>query len=122
VGRQIAWLGDRLNQPDEPVFAFLNVGETHAPYYHEGASWDPRDNPCIPFAATNDAEKCRHRQKACVEFVDREIAPLLEAFAAGTTIICGDHGDAWGEDGLWEHGIYHPKVLEVPLLFRLPGR
>jgi hypothetical protein len=34
-------------------------------------------------------------------------------------VACGDHGDAWGEDGLWEHGIHHSKVYEVPLLFRL---
>ena len=28
-------------------------------------------------------------------------------------------GDAWGEDGLWEHGIHHPTVMDVPLVFRL---
>jgi len=28
-------------------------------------------------------------------------------------------GDCRGEDGKWEHGIHHEKVLEVPLLFRL---
>jgi hypothetical protein len=27
-------------------------------------------------------------------------------------------GDCWGEDSLWEHGIHHEKVLEVPLLFQ----
>jgi len=26
---------------------------------------------------------------------------------------------SWGEDGLWEHGIHHRAVLEVPLLFQL---
>jgi len=34
-------------------------------------------------------------------------------------VVCADHGDAWGEEGLWEHGINHPKVFEVPLLMRL---
>ena len=34
-------------------------------------------------------------------------------------IVCADHGDCWGEDGLWEHGVSHEKTLEVPLLFRL---
>jgi hypothetical protein len=40
-------------------------------------------------------------------------------FANDTVIICADHGDCWGEDGLWEHGVSHEKTLEVPLLFRL---
>jgi hypothetical protein len=44
---------------------------------------------------------------------------MLDAFARATTIVCGDHGDAWGEDGVWEHGVMHPKVLEVPLLYRI---
>jgi hypothetical protein len=47
------------------------------------------------------------------------LAPLVEAFADANMILCGDHGDAWGEDGVWEHRIHHPKVIEVPLLLRL---
>ena len=36
---------------------------------------------------------------------------------------CGDHGECFGEDGYWGHGINHPKVFEVPLgIFRLDHR
>ncbi len=115
--RQIDWLAARLQSP-RPVFAFLNIGEPHVPYYFQGAPWANTDNPCVPFG-DNDAAECRRRQIACLEFVDGQLAPLLEAFAASSTVICGDHGDCWGEEGLWEHGITHPAVLEVPLLFRL---
>ena len=38
-----------------------------------------------------------------------------------TIIICADHGDCWGEDGLWEHGISHKYTLEVPLVMRIKG-
>ena len=38
------------------------------------------------------------------------------------TIVCADHGDCWGEDGLWEHGISHPCTLTVPLLLRVRGQ
>lgn len=117
--QQLAWLATELDNDTQRNFIFMNIGETHVPYFHEGASWSPEDNPCVPFAATNDADKCRLRQCACLEFVDRELAPLLVAFRFATTIICADHGDCWGEDGLWEHGICHEKVLEVPLVFRL---
>jgi len=116
--RQLAWLEEQLD-PKRPVFAFLNIGETHVPYYFDGAPWDRGDNPCVPFSDGNDAAECRRRQRACLEYVDAKLSTLLNAFKAGTTLVCADHGDCWGEDGLWEHGIHHEKVLEVPLLFRL---
>ncbi|OIR06739.1 hypothetical protein GALL_109870 [mine drainage metagenome] len=116
--RQLEWIEAHLD-PGRPVFIFLNVGETHVPYHFEGASWDPGHNPCVPFSPNNDAGECRRRQQACLGYVDAELAPLLEAFSGASTIVCADHGDCWGEDGLWEHGIHHEKVLEVPLLFRL---
>jgi len=119
LDKQLAWLSQHLAAPDKPMFAFLNIGETHVPYYYEGAPWKTGPNPCIPFGEENDAEECRRRQRACLEFVDKKLGPLLTAFHAATTLVCADHGDCWGEDGLWEHGIHHEKVLEVPLLFRL---
>ncbi len=125
LDRQLEWLARYLNDAVDrrlPVFAFLNVGETHVPYYHQGAGWDRGDLVCVPFATGNNASECRRRQRLCLEFVDGRIGPLLEAFAGASTVVCGDHGDAWGEDGLWEHGIHHEKVYEVPLLLRLNTR
>jgi hypothetical protein len=120
AARQVDWLADQLRRAGgRPLFAFCNVGETHVPYYHDGAAWDRAYNPCVPFAAGNDAAECRRRQRACLEFCDRVLAPLLAAFEPASVVACGDHGDCWGEDGLWEHGIHHQKTLEVPLLFRL---
>jgi hypothetical protein len=121
VDAQVAWAWDRLKQSTRPIFLFLNVGETHVPYFHKGARWDRAYNPCVPFGLNNDKAECQRRQIACVEHVDRELSDLLEWFSEATTVVCADHGDCWGEDGVWEHGVSHPKVLEVPLLFRLGG-
>jgi hypothetical protein len=118
LSRQLHWLSQRLAEASQQTFVFLNIGETHVPYHHEGAPW-PHRAPCVPFSSVNDAEECRRRQRLCVEYVDRQLAPLLDAFASANILVCADHGDCWGEDGLWEHGFHHPKVLEVPLLFRL---
>lgn len=116
---QLAWIEKKLAQNDQPVFLFLNIGETHVPYYFQGAAWSPEDNPCKPFSNNNDRDKCEFRQSAALSYVDQSLGKLLECFAEATTIVCADHGDCWGEDGLWEHGISHEKVLDVPLLFRI---
>jgi len=119
--RQIAWIESTLGKSDPaaPAFVFLNVGETHVPYYYEGAPWDRSYNPAQAFGENNDAVEARRRQIACIEWCDRTLEPLLARFADDSVIACADHGDCWGEDGLWEHGVSHDKTLEVPLLLRL---
>lgn len=120
--KQLTWLAGELSGLNgAPVFAFLNVGETHVPYWHPGASWSPRDNPCVPFGERNDAETCRTRQSQCLAWADEALGPLLAAFSNATILACADHGDCWGEDGLWEHGIWHEKTMEVPLWVRVRG-
>jgi membrane-anchored protein YejM (alkaline phosphatase superfamily) len=118
VRLQVSWLLEQFKRALKPVFAFLNVGETHVPYFHEGAAWD-LSSPCVPFSDRNDADECRRRQRACLEFVDQALQPLLETFRDASIIVCADHGDCWGEDGLWQHGFHHTKVVEVPLVFRI---
>ena len=99
------------------------MGETHVPYWHAGAKWDRDDNPCVPFQGPSHERRrtCRRRQRACLEYVDALLAPLLEGFMDATIVLTADHGDCWGEDGLWEHGISHRRTLEVPLLMRVRG-
>ncbi len=124
LANQLLWIDECLAQasPEQPRFAFLNVGETHVPYWHEGADWERWPSPCIPFGGPDcDAEESARRQRACLEWVDAQLAPLLKRFSDGTVLICADHGDCWGEDGLWEHGISHPATLTVPLLMRVRG-
>ena len=119
--KQIAWIEAQIARLAEgtPAFVFLNLAETHVPYHHEGADWDFAYNPAEAFGQNNDAIEARRRQVACIEWCDAVIEPLLARFADDTIIVCADHGDCWGEDGLWEHGVSHAKTLEVPLLIRL---
>lgn len=121
LDKQLSFVDKQLADLDgKRAFVFINLGETHVPYWHEGADWDREYNPCRPFGdAENDAEECARRQLACAEWVDAKLEPLLSRFAHANTLVCADHGDAWGEDGLWEHGIHHPTVMDVPLVFRL---
>ncbi len=119
VEAQMEWLAAQLSELTGPAFVFVNLGETHIPYWHEGAPWSWQVNPCDPYGGEgNDAAECRRRQLACLEHLDAALGPLLAAFSRASVLVCGDHGDAWGEDGLWSHGFFHHKVLEVPLLVR----
>jgi arylsulfatase A-like enzyme len=118
--KQLDWIDGQIAAArTDRLFVFLNVGETHLPYYFEGAPWPRLPSPCLAFGEDNDAEESRRRQRACLEWVDAQLGGLLDRFSGANVVVCADHGDAWGEDGLWEHGFHHRKVLEVPLLFRL---
>ncbi|MFN3352094.1 MAG: hypothetical protein ACK4Z5_00685 [Brevundimonas sp.] len=120
---QVDWIEARLTEGgDRPAFVFVNVGQTHVPYHLKGAPWSADDNPCVPFQTVDRSAECRMRQTACVEYVDGRVAGLPARFRDATTLICADHGDCWGEDGLWEHGISHEMTLTVPLVLRYRGR
>jgi hypothetical protein len=114
-----------------PFFGFINFGETHDPFYYKGKEtespfrvqarlmeWPPREQGAIG----RDCEPYWHQVEA-LEFVDRQLSRLFEALPGDTiAIVCGDHGEAFGEDGYWGHAVNHPKVHEVPLaIFRLDG-
>ena len=121
---QLSWINERLDETvaDQSRFVFLNVGETHVPYWHEGAPWDRWPSPCVPFGGSGcSASESARRQRSSLIWADQQLGQLLQRFADGTVLICADHGDCWGENGLWEHGISHPATLTVPLIMRVRG-
>jgi arylsulfatase A-like enzyme len=103
---QTEWAAQQVSQIDSPYFLFINVGETHHRYQAKGhrcsADW-------------GDAAACRRAQQASLEYVDAVLGNLFAGLKDYFAVICGDHGDCWGEDNLWGHGFFHPKVMEVPM-------
>jgi arylsulfatase A-like enzyme len=98
---------------DRPLFTFLNVSALHQPnrHYLSGAKQDSVES-----------------HAAALEYVDRHIDRLWAlAVRRGRpcfTIVCSDHGTAYGEDGHLGHRLAHPVVWTVPYAhFTLhPGR
>jgi hypothetical protein len=119
--KQIEFVNNCLAQASGSTFTFMNIGETHVPYWYEGAAWSADDNPCIPYQLINRSKECRSRQRESLEFIDRQLGALLRLHMDGTILICADHGDCWGEDGLWEHACMHEKTTTVPLIIRYRG-
>jgi arylsulfatase A-like enzyme len=112
---QIAWVLDCVRNAKSPYFLFINFGETHHRFLYKNCSWSGEKNPY------GDSRECRRRQRGCIEYLSTQIETLLEQLSDYDLVICSDHGEAMGEDGLWGHGFYHKTILEVPLLVKVSG-
>lgn len=127
---QVDFIISRVTPATSPFFAFINFGETHFPYVFEGKTdacpitvlarmieWPPQETG--PVGKSNPAYS---HQVAAASFLDGPIRRLFSSLPENTfVVICGDHGECFGEDGFWGHGFNHPRVLEVPLLICLTG-
>lgn len=82
---------------------FMNIGSTHYSF----------NTPKTTMAECTHAD-----QIAALEYVDQFLWNILDRCVRPTQVyITGDHGECFGEDGYWGHGIYHPCVMEVPSLY-----
>lgn len=114
-----------------PFFGFINFGETHNPFTFEGnlepptewiesrrIEWPPHEEGSVGI----DNSAYIHQVRA-IEYLDTRLPSLFSKLPGNTVVIlCGDHGECFGEKGYWGHGVNHQKVQEVPLaIFRLDG-
>lgn len=119
--------------PGRPRFWLINTGETHYPYVGKGDA--APDLPHLPglngvFRALSEGRAItvggafspellrdlHARQVHAARNLDGAIQRLLDMAPAGTrVIVTSDHGELFGEAGLFGHGpVPHDKVLEVP--------
>jgi len=115
-----------LHAKRKPFFAFMNLIETHTPYMHYGADrrdyamqardymqWPPKVDEA---RRQTKGLQLQQAQIAAAEHLDKCMGEFLPKLPPNTfVIITADHGECFGEDGYWGHGIYHPKVMEVPM-------
>jgi arylsulfatase A-like enzyme len=138
----LAWLA-RDRQPDRPFFAFLNYLDAHEPFMPPtGTSarfglraesrrdqnmllqyWD-RDKLTL---GPRDVELARDSYDNCIAALDRELAALLDELERlavlhdTVVIITSDHGEAFGEHGVFNHGFsVYSAEIHVPLLLISP--
>ena len=112
ISRQVNTVLNIFSVVKEKKFIFMNVGETHHPFKFRGCSWGGERS----VYAYGDINECRRRQRLAIEFVDNQLQRLCNIMKDCTVVICADHGDCFGEDGIWGHSFYHPKVIQVPML------
>jgi membrane-anchored protein YejM (alkaline phosphatase superfamily) len=123
--------------PDRPTFYLLNIGETHYPYavpgddpsrwphlsgVHGAVQWmgvpQPEGRVAPRLLTATEMDEARDRQINALQYVDNLFDELFAKVPENTHIIVtADHGDLFGEDGMFGHGpVIHQKVLEVPLV------
>lgn len=139
---------DAVEQVDEPFFLFINYMEPHGPYKppwpyarqflpddvsRREAARATRFDPNAVMAGEASLDDREQRiveglYEAALRYLDSRIEELYTALdSAGVLddtvfIVTADHGEAFGEDGVYSHttGIT-PGVVRVPLLVRSPG-
>ncbi|NUR57316.1 MAG: STM4013/SEN3800 family hydrolase [Catenulispora sp.] len=90
---------------DQRLFLFVNVPALHQP------NWFHLDG------ATRESGDSRESHAAALRYVDARIGELFALMASRRpcfTIVCSDHGTAYGEDGYAGHRIGHDVVWTVP--------
>ena len=127
---------------ERPVFALLNIGETHYPYAPSGATPDDlphlhglrgtvkqldqrlrngqgvSESEAADFFDLTRLEALQARQVDALASLDLLFEELFDRVPPGTwSTVTADHGELFGEGGYFGHGPFqHPKVLEVPFL------
>ncbi|QDV06652.1 Sulfatase [Planctomycetes bacterium Poly30] len=139
VARALANLEDAEGAP---LFFWVHVFDAHAPYKPKGA-FDGRylgrqkgadiTGPGLPvppekvprfLQGVTDPEVPWAQYRALVDYVDHLLTPLLQTprVAAGIIAFTSDHGESFGEHGVWwNHAGVYPATTQVPLILAWPG-
>jgi len=130
---------DLIDKVDEPLFIFNNFQDAHSPHQHNtgydrnihsvDSSWSslemeiPKNNIDLS-EHKEDINNYRELYSAAIDYLDREIASMIEEIQAKTQlettfIITADHGENLGyadQSGLIGHGgSLSEELLHVPL-------
>jgi arylsulfatase A-like enzyme len=106
-------LGWMASVEDAPFFLWVHLYDAHRPYA-----------PPEPYASTYS----HNPYVGEIAFADAQLGRLLEALDRrrlldrAVVVVAGDHGEALGERGEQDHGIFlYDNVLRVPLMVRAPS-
>jgi len=129
----LAWLEHRS---DAPFFAFLNYYDAHKPYVvpkpfevRYGNNDRRHLNPggVIDDASSERCAELRDGYDSCLLYLDHHLGLLLDELQEQgvldntVTIITSDHGEQFGEHGLFAHSnTVYRQALQVPLLVSFP--
>lgn len=143
---------DAYSRRQQPYFMFLNLYDVHAPYSPSltsplrpfGSPSAVKENLLLPWVlprisshgylqhgfrvSSYSRQMLLRRYHRAIELMDEKLAAFYESaqaeglFENTLLIVTSDHGEAFGEHGLYFHdGSVYNTHLHVPLWVRLPG-
>lgn len=139
----LKWL-EANNQSDKPWFMWIHYFDPHYPYSPPApydTQYDPNYRGPVDGSLTSiskfiskeynspaDLNHLKSLYKGEVSFTDSQLNRLFswldENQVRQNTVLAvtGDHGEAFGEFGQWEHGLdVHTAAVRVPLILSYPG-
>ena len=121
----LAWLARRS---DRPFFLFLNYMEPHWPYlppppFDRAFGGRPARDPLAP---SREEESLQHDRELL--YLDAHLMRLIDALRSSgllestMLVITSDHGEGFGEHGVWKHDwTLYEELIRVPLYVLPPG-
>jgi arylsulfatase A-like enzyme/thioredoxin-like negative regulator of GroEL len=119
LDRALSWLAEQskssgfMADANKPVFLFVHLFEPHTPYTPPKRFWRQDRAPYDGEVAYAD------------EIVSSLLAGLrrLKLYDSSLIILLSDHGEALGDHGEADHGVFlYREVMHVPLIIKLPGQ
>lgn len=119
----------------EPYFLFINSPETHIPYDIPTTNVDDKFKDLIIRTFDEHKKKQKYSQEnlpftpeeiwylkilqiTALEWIDQQIGRLLSQLPSNyptITIVCGDHGEEFGDNGRFGHAHPDKTVMTVPV-------
>jgi len=119
----------------EPYFLFINSRETHLPYnvpttkvdddykklilrtFDEHLKKQKYSQGDLPFTR-EEILRLKSLQVEALEYVDQQLGRLFSQLPTSyptITVVCGDHGEEFGDNGRFGHGHPDETVMTVPI-------
>lgn len=133
VGQVAVARTTRADGAAKPFFSFMFFDSTHAPYDfpEDHAPFKPYARE-VRYAGRNlDAQRepILNRYRNAISWLDVLSGRVIDALESSgllddaIVVITGDHGEEFGEHGLWGHNsAFNDEQIHVPFVLHLPGR
>jgi hypothetical protein len=119
----LRWL--RSRDPARPFFLFVNYMDAHSPLIPQPPFDTAFDDarPANPIKPEREIQPLQYDR--CLLQLDHQLGRLLDALDASgwmdrtLVVITSDHGESFGEHGVWHHGMaLYDSLIRVPLVVK----
>ncbi|MFT5584575.1 MAG: arylsulfatase A-like enzyme [Cognaticolwellia sp.] len=120
ASRVVGWVKEQeaLLHGDKPFFLWVHLTDSHQPYHRRAPYFEESSDPLQEMSNAYDSE---------LHYADKWLSTLVQDMALEENtyiVVLSDHGDAFGEHGVYGHGSdsqLYREVNDAVLLIAGPG-